>query len=116
MEQLVFTPSAVLDLLTSIDELSEYEIGISETLDGKLQVTVGDSTYQLDDTPIDDVSVDEVTLDEIVDINMNAYAELEDSDRVDISDKVDIKSGVLKEIGKTILVGGLVRLTSKLLR
>ena len=46
MGNLLFTPSAVLDLLVQIDELKDKEVGIVETLDGNLQLSIGDSDYR----------------------------------------------------------------------
>ena len=43
---LLFTPASILEILNQIDELKEYDLGVAETLDGKLQVQVGTSFYE----------------------------------------------------------------------
>lgn len=113
MDGIVFTPAAVLDLLTQIDELNEYEVGIAETPDGHLQLTVGTSVYDISDSEISDVPVEQQTVDDIADINEETYENMSEESNVDV---FPIESGVLKEITKTLLVGGLVRLTKKLLK
>lgn len=118
MEQYIFTPSSVLDLLTQISELSEYEIGLTETFDNKFRLTVGDSIYDIQPEEIDTVKVDESALSEISDTNVNTYENLEAEGVVGLSsesDDVEITSGIIKETLKTLLVGGMVRLTGKLL-
>ena len=113
MNSIVFTPAAVLDLLTQIDELDGYEVGISETPDSHIQLTVGSSVYDISDSVVSDVPAGQQTVDEVADINEEAYENLSEQSGVDV---VPIESGILKEITKTLLVGGLVRLTKKLLK
>lgn len=114
MDQLLFTPASVLDLLSKIDELHDVNVGIVEGIDGKLQIQVGDSVYQLDDSNATDVSVDDYTFDTIDDINLDAYDELGSGEDIEVTQSVE--SGIIKEIAKTLLIGGLVRLTKKLLK
>ena len=114
---IVFTPASLLDLLSKIDELSEYDIGLTETFDGDLQLTVGDSAYIIDSEDAVEVSVDESVADTIEDANLTAYENLDDSIDVEMYDENEpIESGILKEVAKTLLVGGLVRLGTKLLK
>ena len=47
MENIVFTPASLIDLLSKIDELSEFNVGITETIDGDLQLEIGDSIYSI---------------------------------------------------------------------
>ena len=117
MDTILFTPASLLDLLSKIDELSEYEIGVAETIDGQLQLTIGESTYLIDNDNATDVSVDETVVESIEDVNLDAYENLDDDIDVTIYDEGEpIESGILKEVAKTLLVGGLVRLGSKLLK
>lgn len=113
MDQLLFTPASVLDLLSKIDELKDVDVGVVETLDGKLQVQVGQSVYEIDDSNSTDVSVDEQTFDTVDDANLDAYDSLESSGEIEL--KQPVESGILKQIAKTLLIGGLVRLSKKLL-
>lgn len=122
MEQYIFTPSSVLDLLTQITELSEYEIGFTETFDNKFRLTVGDSVYDIEPESVQTLKVDDSTISDIQDTNMEAYESLESEGVIgianeDISNKddVEIESGIIKEALKTLLVGGMVRLTGKML-
>ena len=38
MDSIVFTPASLIDLLSQIEELKDYDIGISETIDGQIQL------------------------------------------------------------------------------
>jgi len=116
MSNIVFTPASLIDLLSQIDELNEYEIGITETIDDKLQLNIGDSTYIIDDKDVTEISVDESVVDAVEDANVEAYENLDDSIEVMLDDEQLIESGVLKEIAKTLLVGGMVRLAGKLMK
>lgn len=111
MEELVFTPAAVLDLLSQIDELKDLDVGISETPDG-IQVQIGDSIYMISDNNFQDIEVSEEVVEEISDLNNTTYDEIS-SDNV-ISDET-VESGIIKEIAKTLLVGGVARLVKKFL-
>ena len=43
----LFNASEVLGLLLQIRELRQYHIGLTEIFDGGLQITVGNSIYQI---------------------------------------------------------------------
>lgn len=113
MDEIVFTPAAVLDLLTQIEELKDYEIGIKDRVSGKLQVIVGESIYTIDTNNVSEIHVDESTVNDVEDVNQDAYSSMSDSGEVELE---PINSGVITQLAKTLLVGGLVRLTSKLLK
>lgn len=114
MENIVFTPSAVLDLLTQIEELYDTNISMTETFDNRLQLEIGNSIYILSNDTAQNVDVPSEVVEAIEDVNQDAYKELADSGTVDLQEPVE--SGIIKEIGKTLLLGGLVRLTGKLLK
>lgn len=116
MKELLFTPAALLDLLTQIDELKDVNVGITETLDDSLQLQIGDSIYELSDDSVTDLKVDESVVDAVEDANLTAYENLEDSGEFDVTDSIPVESGIIKEVAKTLLVGGLVRLSAKLLK
>lgn len=113
---IVFTPAALVDLLTSIDELADVNIGLTQTIDNQFQLQVGDSIYELQPADETEVSVDADTVDEIEQINVDAYdAMIEDTDMLDVTEE-PIEGGPIKEIAKTLLVGGMVRLAGKILK
>lgn len=119
MDELLFTPAAILDLLVQIDELDDKNISIVQTLDNKLQLTVGNSNYEiLPDNDELSVNVSNDIVNQISNANMNAYEQLAENELVDLNDvgTETIESGIIKETIKTLLVGGLVRLTDKLLK
>ncbi len=113
MQELVFTPAALLGLLTQIDELKDLDIQIVET-SNNIQLSIGGSTYIIGDYEATDIKVEPDVIEDIEDANSSAYQELESLGEIDLSESVE--SGVLKQIAKTLMVGGLVRLTSKLLK
>lgn len=116
MDNILFTPAALLDLLAQIEELKHVDVGVSETIDGNIQIQVGDSTYIIEDRDSTEIQVDSTVVDAIDDVNVSAYEDLASSGDVILDNPDNIQSGVLKQIAKTLLVGGLVRLTAKLLK
>lgn len=114
MDNVVFTPASVLSLLTKIDELKDVNIGMTETMDGKLQLSVGESVYELEPEVDTSVQVDDSVVDKIEDVNQQTYEDLAKDGEVELQEEVT--GGVLKEIAKTLLLGGMVRLTGKMLR
>jgi len=114
MENIVITPAGLLDILISIPELSEYAINITESIDGKLILTIGDSMYELSDDNMNEVSVPESVVDQIEDINQTAYEQLADDDMVTLEEPIE--SGIIKELIKTLFVGGMVRLAGNALK
>lgn len=130
MDELLFTPAAVLSLLSQIDELKDVNVGVSEYTDG-LQIQVGKSVYTISSEDAEKIDVEESVLDKVDEISVDAYQELEDSGSIeihdpdgdghieDVSDSLDdepVEGGVIKELAKTLFVGGLVRLTAKMLK
>lgn len=116
MQEIIFTPAALLDLLSQIDELKDVNIGITETIDGQIQLQIGNSTYILEADNATEVEVDESVIDAVEDANLYAYEDLADSGQINLDASEPIESGVLKELAKTLLVGGMVRLSAKLLK
>lgn len=112
---IVFTPAAILDLLNQIDELKDYDLGLTETLDGKLQLTVGDSIYEISDETAEEVEVSEEVVDSIEDINEDAYEELAASEGFESIDNQPVEAGLIKEAIKSLLLGGAVKFIKKLL-
>lgn len=115
MESLVFTPAGLLELLLKIDELKDYNITILETIDGKIQLQIGDSIYELDSSESTDVEVDEDVIEEVEDVNVETYQSLEDDISFETGEDV-VESGFLKEAAKALLLGGMIKLSAKLIK
>ena len=113
--EILLTPAALLDFLRQVDELADKDISVDET-GSTLTVTIGESTYGIDINAAEDIEVPDEVVDEVADVADEAYAELGETgvDVTDIDEDV-VEGGLLKEALKTLAVGGLVRLTSKLL-
>ena len=113
-EQIVFTPAAVLDLLSQIDELSDVPVGLSETIDGKIQIAIGDSTYLLENDATSSIDVEPEVVDTIDEVNLETYQDLMDSDAVEyVDDEEPIEGGIIKEGIKSLLLGGMIRFAGK---
>lgn len=113
MEQLLLTPSALLSILVQVDELKDKNIQVVETLDGNLQVTIGDSNYEIVEDDLVELEVPGEVVEEVEDLNESTYVDLQECEEVELCDSVE--GGILSEIFKTLAVGGLVRLTTKML-
>lgn len=106
--ELVFTPASLLDIISKIDELSQYEIGLTTTLDGQLQLQIGDSVYDLtSESDVNNVNVDDSVIDDVSEINEDAYDQIVGEE---VEDAQPIESGLIKEMIKTLAIGGVVRL------
>lgn len=110
MNMLLFTPAALLDFLSSIDEFKDFDIGITESSSGDIQVQIGESTYNVDTSQATEIEVDEEAIDQVDEANEEAYDEL------DVDTQEDVEGGIIKEALKTLLVGGLVRMGAKVLK
>lgn len=110
MNTLLFTPAALLDFLSSIDELKDFDIGITESSGEDIQVQIGESTYSVDTSQATEVEVDEDVIDQVDEANEEAYDEL------DVDTQEGVEGGIIKEALKTLLVGGLVRMGAKVLK
>lgn len=111
---IIFTPASLLEILNQIDELKDYNISVTETLNGNIQIEIGDSTYQIDTDNIEEVEVPEDVVDTVEDINEETYEELVDSEEFESTEEV-VEGGFLKEAIKSLLLGGAVKLIKKLL-
>lgn len=113
--EILLTPAALLDFLRQIDELSDKDISLDET-GSTITVTIGDSVYGIDLNRAEEIEVPDEVVDEVSGVADEAYAELgEEGVEIDNPDEEPIEGGLLKEVLKTLAVGGLVRLTGKLL-
>ena len=112
--EILFTPAALLDFLRQIDELSDKDISVDDS-GSEILVTVGDSTYSISSNDAEDIEVTPEVVDEVAEINENTYEELDDVEYTEIDDEEVVEGGLIKEALKTLAIGGMVRLTSKLL-
>ena len=115
MDEILFTSAAVLEFLSKIDELKDKDLSIDKTIDDKIQITIGDSVYEISDDNATTVEVPEESLYEISDATVDAYEELldEQSEIVqEISTEAtteNIEGGIIKELAKDLMLGGLIR-------
>lgn len=115
--EILLTPAALLDFLRQVDELADKDISVDET-GSALNITIGDSSYSIDFNQAEDVEVPDEVVEEVSDVADAAYAELGESG-VEFTEAADteevVEGGIIKETLKTLAVGGLVRLTGKIL-
>lgn len=112
---IVFTPASLLEILDQIDELKDYNIGVTETFDNKIQIQIGDSIYQVETEGTEEVEVPQETIDKVEEVNEDAYENLVDgSDFEEITEDV-VEGGIIKEAVKSLLLGGAIKLIKKLL-
>lgn len=113
MDELVFTPASLLDLLSQIDELKDLNVGLTETIDGKIQLQIGDSIYIIGDSA-ESIQVDEQVIEDVSSLNEDTYSDLAVSGQFE--DDQPIESGIIAELAKTLFIGGVARLTAKYLK
>lgn len=109
-DTLVLTPSGLLTFLVEIEELKGENIYLSETDDG-IVVTIGDSSYTLKSPAESEISIDSEAVDEIDEINEIGYDDIAEDLDESFENSEEIEGGIIKELVKTLAVGGLVRLT-----
>ena len=117
IDTIVFTPSALMELLASIEELKDKDIGITETIDGKLQLQIGESVYEVESKSDEVVNVPDDVVEKIEDINQESYENMSDNLGEDVEVQQDhVEGGIIKELAKSLLLGGMIRLSGKLLK
>lgn len=121
LSELVFTPSAVIELLMNINELSEYDIEATETSSG-IELKVGDSQYLVQAGSDNVVEAPQDVVDNLSEANESGYNDIVTSDTYNVSVTRDVdngeavESGIIKELAKSLLLGGAVRLATKMLK
>ncbi len=115
MDKLLFSAASILSLLAQVEEFKDFNIGITETLDGKIQLQVDDSVYELipDESTAVDAPVEDEVIEDVETAQEEAYQDLA-SEGIEID--TPIESGLIKEALKTIALGGMVRLGAKWLK
>lgn len=115
--EILLTPAALLDFLRQIDELADKDISVDET-NSTLTVTIGESTYGIDLNQAETVEVPNEVVEEVADVADEAYDTME-SEGIEFTETTEgeevVEGGLISEALKSLLVGGMVRLTSKML-
>lgn len=112
-DEILFTPSALLDFLLQIDELADYNISVEESPNG-IKVQIGESFYTIRFMDAQPVEVPNEVVEEVGNINEETYQEIANTDYTQVDDE-PVEAGIISELLKTLAVGGMVRLTGKLL-
>lgn len=112
--KLIFTAASVLDLLLQIDELSDKDISLTESSDNQYTLNIGETTYTIASDAATEIDVDSNVVDQVDEVDESTYDELEQAGDVSIEDTIE--GGLIKSLVKTLLLGGMVKLSSKLLK
>lgn len=112
MSNVVLTPSALLGFLNEIEELKDKEITFDESDEG-ISVVIGGNEYILDASDSIEVELDDQSFDEVEEANDEGYEEIDD---LEATDDDYIEGGIIKELVKTLALGGLIRLTKNALK
>lgn len=109
-ESKVLTISGLITFLSEIEQLKGLDIGISES-DDNLCINIGDDTYCIQSPEDSVVEVDSDVVDSIEEIDQEGWDEIPDV----IEEDEPVEGGIIKELIKTLAIGGLVRLTKNAL-
>lgn len=109
-EEVLFTSAALLDFLSQVDELQDKNIAVNDTNGSTMQITIGDSTYDINLANAEPIEVEPEVVDEVSEVIDETL------DSMDIDTMEDIEGGIIKEALKSMALGGLIRLTGKLLK
>ena len=122
-DKILFTPAAVLDFLSQVEELSDKDISLAEGPD-TVQIAIGENLYNIETNNAAEVEVEDEVLEQVEEAAEEGYdsineevttEEVEDVpavlDEVESSEKIE--GGILGELAKTLFIGGLVRLQNK---
>lgn len=104
-DEILFTPSSLVELLSQVEELNGLDITVSES-EGVITLGIGDTNYQISTSNAEEVEVDEEAIEQVAEVNDSVYDEFEAEDEA-------VEGGLIKELAKSLMVGGLVRLTNK---
>ena len=111
MSDILLTPSALLGVLNEIEELKGSDITIRES-DDSVVLIIDENEYVLDASDSIEVEVDDEAIKEVETANDDGYEEL--GEEVEEVDTEEIEGG-MKELVKTLALGGLIRLTKNAL-
>lgn len=114
-ETLVLTSSALIGFLSQIKELEGIDLSIGDSDGDKLVIKIGEDVYTLESPDDSIVEVEDELVDAIDDINEEGFDELREEGINDIGledqEGEVIEGGIIKEMVKTLALGGLIRLT-----
>lgn len=112
-EMLVLTPSGLVTFLTQIEELEGLDMAVSvNEAGGSIDVKIGESVYSIQSPQESVIEVTDDVVDELDTINEEGYTELAETEGIEmVEDDEVVEGGIIKELIKTLAVGGLVRLT-----
>lgn len=116
MNNFMFTGSALLHFITSIDELKDKDISFIEN-DDSIDISIGDNTYRLMpqlENNADIIVTTPAAASDVEDIQQDEYDELIENEDVDVSD--NIEGGILTTLVKSLLLGGMLKLAPKLMK
>lgn len=106
-EQKVLTVSGLVSFLSQIEQLKDCNIEVSENEDS-ICISIDECTYCLEPSLDSIVEVDSEVVDTIDVIDEEGWEDL--SDYIEEDEDI-IEGGIIKELIKTLAIGGLVRLT-----
>lgn len=106
-ETKVLTISGLVSLLSEIEELKGLDISVTEEAN-TVCISIGDSTYCIESPESSSVDVPNEVVDVVSDIDEEGWDEI--ADVIEQEDET-IEGGLIKEVLKTLAIGGLVRLT-----
>lgn len=112
-DQILLTPSALFDFLRQLDEFQDKDIAVDYTGEN-VTVAIGESVYEISTNNAEEFVVEEDTIEDIQEINDATCEQLVQEGFAE--DDEPVEGGIIKQIAKTLLVGGLVRLSAKLLK
>lgn len=108
-ESKVLTISGLTTFLTEIEELKGKDISVSEQSDGWV-ISIGDSDYYLESPEESVVEASADVIDSVDLIDQEGWDAIDD-----VIEEEPIEGGIIKELVKTLAIGGLVRLTKNVL-
>lgn len=119
-DKILFTPAAVLDFLTQVEELQGQDISLAEG-SGQVQIAIGDHLYNIQTEQATEVEVADEVIEQVEEASQEGYDSIGEAVETtdgglldeDIESSEKIEGGILGELAKTLFIGGLVRLQNK---
>ena len=111
-EAKVLTVSGLAAFLAEIEQLKGLDITVSEEANS-ISISIGDDTYQIESPEESVVEVGGDVVESVDEINEECWDEI--ADEV-VEDDEPVEGGIIKELIKTLAIGGLVRLTKNALQ